>query len=361
MAEKVKNGFRKPESFAAEEKTRKMLPKFLEERGFTELDVREEHNGQTIYGQSPWGDRVGMRVKLCWHRDRGTRREADRYGTFAAAQLLSGVKDDEWEKRLAEKVERDKGRGATHLLVIQRDEDELTYAALIPIAEVVPIWIAQRDISDRLLKEKKLGGRNRNHATKGSMAVIYLQEDRGGQEVAGALWDYPGVVNLNSLTHINSKMLPAEKARSADEDDGGDYIPNDEDERKRIHGEVICRRGREEFRDALRKRYRSQCVVTGCKVLDVLEAAHINPYRGEKDDDWKNGLLLRADIHTLFDLDLLGIHPKTLTIEIHRRLKDDETYSMLEGESLRCDKKLQPSEEALTKKYKEFCERKKVD
>ncbi len=58
-------------------------------------------------------------------------------------------------------------------------------------------------------------------------------------------------------------------------------------------------------------RYEHRCVVTGCTVIAVLEAAHIRPYRRPEDNDVKNGLLLRADIHTLFDLNLLGIEPGT--------------------------------------------------
>jgi HNH endonuclease len=45
----------------------------------------------------------------------------------------------------------------------------------------------------------------------------------------------------------------------------------------------------------------------------------IRPYRGDHDNDPKNGLLLRTDLHTLFDLNLLGIKPDTLTVIIHRR------------------------------------------
>ena len=62
------------------------------------------------------------------------------------------------------------------------------------------------------------------------------------------------------------------------------------------------------------KRYR--CMVSGCQLVDLLEAAHIRPYRGENDNHPSNGLLLRADLHTLFDLDLLGIDPETLLVRL---------------------------------------------
>ncbi|WP_183629116.1 HNH endonuclease signature motif containing protein [Novosphingobium sediminicola] len=47
---------------------------------------------------------------------------------------------------------------------------------------------------------------------------------------------------------------------------------------------------------------------------DILEAAHIVPHAviGQKGNDASNGILLRADIHTLFDLNLIRITPDYL-------------------------------------------------
>ncbi len=47
--------------------------------------------------------------------------------------------------------------------------------------------------------------------------------------------------------------------------------------------------------------YGGRCAVTNCDIEDVLEAAHISPYNGPSTDQVYNGLLLRTDIHTLFD------------------------------------------------------------
>jgi hypothetical protein len=69
-------------------------------------------------------------------------------------------------------------------------------------------------------------------------------------------------------------------------------------------------------------------------LLDVLEAAHIRPYLGENDNHPENGLLLRADIYTLFDLDLLGTEPDTLRVRIHPTAC--AAYGQLEGQVLAC-------------------------
>jgi hypothetical protein len=130
------------------------------------------------------------------------------------------------------------------------------------------------------------------------------------------------------------------------------YVPGGRDERERIARQIRARRGQAGFRQKLRQRFADTCLVTKCNLPDLLEAAHISPYRGEKDNHPSNGLLLRADIHTLFDLDLLGIEPETLQVRLHPRLRG-MGYDDLAGTSLACGSKLL-SREALESRWKKF-------
>ncbi|MCA9794905.1 MAG: HNH endonuclease, partial [Candidatus Eremiobacteraeota bacterium] len=107
-----------------------------------------------------------------------------------------------------------------------------------------------------------------------------------------------------------------------DPDKGEAYLPDGRDTRQRIERSILSRRGQTSFRQALLTAQKV-CAVSGCGLVDILEAAHISPYRGEKDNHTTNGLLLRADIHTLFDLHLLGIEPETRVIQIHRNAQKD--------------------------------------
>ena len=99
------------------------------------------------------------------------------------------------------------------------------------------------------------------------------------------------------------------------------------------------RQGQKKFRKGLIKVYEGRCAITVCKVECVLKAAHIKPYHliknslGEENNS-KNGILLRADLHTIFDLNLLVIHPQTKKIEIKESLQDSE-YKILDGRTLR--------------------------
>jgi hypothetical protein len=68
-------------------------------------------------------------------------------------------------------------------------------------------------------------------------------------------------------------------------------------------------------------------VVTGCELVDVLEAAHVRPVSDGGETTAGNGLLLRADIHTLFDLDLLGFHPQKREVVLAGELQSSEYAS----------------------------------
>lgn len=130
------------------------------------------------------------------------------------------------------------------------------------------------------------------------------------------------------------------------------YVLDARDERERIARQIRARRGQGPFRQALRERFKDSCLVTRCRLPDLLEAAHISPYRGEKDNHPSNGLLLRADIHTLFDLDLLGIDPMTLKVSLHPKVKG-MGYDDYEGALLVCDARLL-SRKALEVRWKKF-------
>ena len=86
-------------------------------------------------------------------------------------------------------------------------------------------------------------------------------------------------------------------------------------------------------RQKLINKYGSTCLITGHNTEAILEAAHIRAYKDGGTFDLSNGLLLRADIHTLFDLGLIAINPKTLKVEIYKSLQPT-SYRELEDKHL---------------------------
>ena len=101
---------------------------------------------------------------------------------------------------------------------------------------------------------------------------------------------------------------------------GGEGLGDDYDARLRVYRQIVARSGQPGFRAALLEAYQGRCAITGCDAPAALEAAHLRPYRGPDSNTVINGLLLRADIHTLLDLRLLAPDPVTRTITVSKLL-----------------------------------------
>lgn len=129
------------------------------------------------------------------------------------------------------------------------------------------------------------------------------------------------------------------------------------DTREKILRQIRVRRGREKFRNALLRRHGPTCQMTGCTVVAVLEAAHIWPYRGRTDNDVRNGLLLRADVHALYDLNLIAVHPETLVIYVSPLLREDSTYSGLHQRPLHAPQDVRLARSALERRWAAFDDR----
>lgn len=119
-----------------------------------------------------------------------------------------------------------------------------------------------------------------------------------------------------------------------------------EDGRERVAREIAIRRGQAVFRQQLLNAY-GCCAMSGSTVIETLEAAHIVPYQGPGTNHPSNGLLLRADLHTLFDLGLLAVDPYALTVLVATQLNGTE-YEALRGQPLYINcVSVSPSREAL--------------
>lgn len=120
---------------------------------------------------------------------------------------------------------------------------------------------------------------------------------------------------------------------------------------------VTPRLGQGSFRLLVADAYGRRCVMTAERTLPALEAAHIHRYSRGGDHLLSNGLLLRSDLHKLFDLGYLTIEPSTRTIRVSRRIREEfengRDYYRLDGQPLREpeNKLALPSIEKLTYHY----------
>jgi hypothetical protein len=94
-----------------------------------------------------------------------------------------------------------------------------------------------------------------------------------------------------------------------------------DDDLEKITVEINKRRNQSKFRKALLNLYNHKCAITSTGPDIVLQAAHIISHAKSGINSNENGILLRSDLHVLFDNDLLLIHPINLTIHIHPSLR----------------------------------------
>ena len=83
--------------------------------------------------------------------------------------------------------------------------------------------------------------------------------------------------------------------------------------------------------------YNRRCAITQERTLPALEAAHIRPYVDGGAHEAQNGLLLRRDIHSLFDAGYVTVTPD-LHFEVSRRIKEEfdngRHYYELHGQTI---------------------------
>ncbi len=116
--------------------------------------------------------------------------------------------------------------------------------------------------------------------------------------------------------------------------------------------EILPRLGQGIFRVVITDAYARRCSVSGEKVLPVLDAAHIRPYAQEGTHKPDNGILLRSDLHTLFDRGYVTITPDR-RFEVSKHIKEEfengHEYYALHGREIFVPRKivLQPAAENL--------------
>ena len=130
-----------------------------------------------------------------------------------------------------------------------------------------------------------------------------------------------------------------------------DHIPNDDFVEKQQYARML-RRGQFQFREQLLQVYDFKCAISGHGPMNVLEACHILPHSKTGINQLENGLLLRSDLHNLFDDGYLRINPSTFKIEIHSELVNTP-YFGFNGKILRSRiDGNQPCKKFLEKKYR---------
>jgi hypothetical protein len=100
--------------------------------------------------------------------------------------------------------------------------------------------------------------------------------------------------------------------------------------------------GQQRFREAMLDRFGEACAFTGPQPPGALEAAHLYLYSANPEHDIRGGLLLRCDLHALFDRWLITIDPDSWSIQIAPELKRYPGLADLDGRSVQLPEDLRP-------------------
>lgn len=123
-----------------------------------------------------------------------------------------------------------------------------------------------------------------------------------------------------------------------------------------LYGQPVLvqpRLGQGGFRIIVTDSYERRCAFTGERTLPALDAAHIKPYSISKQHSVDNGLLLRKDLHALFDRGYLTVAPD-YRIEVSKQIKEEfengRDYYRLHGSKMRMpvDSSVCPNRESLS-------------
>lgn len=224
----------------------------------------------------------------------------------------------------------------------------------------LPIWLAWESFgmgngmhSQKELREKisEIRGRRSGHDTPNQSPglicrilsnVFFLPQDQriqipgwANSIVSGKnynLDEEPGASMLQELQAILREQTAVVAERQVAEDTIGPYR----------YGDLKAYRprlGQGAFRTIVTDAYQRRCALTGEKVLPVLEAAHVRPYAQDGEHSINNGVLMKSDLHILFDRGYIAINPDDKRIvvskNIHEEFDNGRDYYALHGREIR--------------------------
>jgi putative restriction endonuclease len=122
------------------------------------------------------------------------------------------------------------------------------------------------------------------------------------ESVGAALWN-----------EVHTRLPADFRAKGVGEQDSGPRYGDEYLARARL--------GQGAFRVLVTEAYQKRCAITGERTLPVLEAAHIQPFASEGPNRVCNGLLLRSDLHILFDRGYVTVTPD-LRVQVSKRIRE---------------------------------------
>jgi len=141
---------------------------------------------------------------------------------------------------------------------------------------------------------------------------IPVPEDWARNIVRGKTYDTAQPAGLSLWNHVEARLSPLT----------GNGVIAGEGARYGAEYLTRARLGQGAFRVLVTEAYHRRCAITGERTLPVLEAAHIRPYADSGPHLISNGILLREDLHTLFDDGYVTVTPD-LRVEVSSKIREE--------------------------------------
>ncbi|WP_162240383.1 HNH endonuclease [Nocardia arizonensis] len=193
-----------------------------------------------------------------------------------------------------------KTKGSEYLCRRCRNEFDEPFRLEVPITRYVASYGAQWQPLDGAL----------------SFGAVESLLDRARQNAIRKC-DLDGLIQVLEGLSVPVPALPAPRVKSPR---GG-----------RREALVRVRHGQKEFREALLERYQVRCAVTGPCPAKVLQAAHLRAFAVHESHNLDEGLLLRSDLHQLFDAGLMAVDPATRSVVLAPSMDGYPDYQKLVG------------------------------
>jgi hypothetical protein len=223
-----------------------------------------------------------------------------------------------------------------------------------------------RNIADRdyLWTNMRRNAADKMHDFARSKPAAYLLAFSNPSDTTASVWAAPEPILYSSLSNLPVKeggdeyaiQIFTNKHRFESDDASSSLAPYFQEFpltrpellvlRESRVVDTLVKRQRRAARDTTKSLNR--CAITGCNLEPLLDAAHIIAYRGPETNHPGNGLLLRTDLHTLFDLKLIAIDVTTMRLLISSTLVGT-CYKQYRGSPIKVpdDPASRPSREAL--------------
>ena len=157
----------------------------------------------------------------------------------------------------------------------------------------------------------------------------------GGKSEGKTMYEVLGVAYVRSYDEITGYFeLEYSPSIVAEIETAYEKSSLEEDLRVWRDTQQVIRQGQADFRKELLVAYAGKCAITGYDIELALDAAHLRKYNGKHTNIVQNGLLLRKDLHKLFDHGVFGIRPDDLSVVLNSRARNSR-YAELANMRLR--------------------------